>query len=232
MITVVMPTWNGLRFLPEQLDSILRELPENGVLRIRDDGSTDGTTSYVRDRAADDDRIHLLPSTGRIGVIRSVERLLEGLDSGTIFLADQDDVWLPGKVASCMVALETADLVVHDARRVDAEGVDLGGTLFGTRGCGGGIFRNLWKNQFTGCCMALRAEILPKVLPFPMQVPMHDQWLGLVALRRGRVSWLREELLAYRVHRGNATGTGGQRPSASAMRRILWRFQALQALGR
>lgn len=61
---------------------------------------------------------------------------------------------------------------------------------------------------------------------------MHDQWLGLVALRHGNVAWLDTTLLEYRVHAGNATATGGGRPPASPVRRLLWRLQALQALVR
>lgn len=232
MITVVMPTWNGLPHLRAQLDSILHELPEDGVVKVRDDGSTDGTRDWLEARAAEDARIQRVPSDGRIGVIRGVEQLLVGLPEGVVFLADQDDVWLPGKISRCLEALARVDLVVHDARRIDADGNFLGDTLFARRGFGGGLATNLWRNRFTGCCMAFRTSLLRQALPFPRHIPMHDQWLGLVALRHGNVAWLDTTLLEYRVHAGNATATGGGRPPASPVRRLLWRLQALQALVR
>lgn len=231
-VVVLMPVWNGERFLESQVESILAELPANAELRIRDDGSVDRTTETVSSLAARDGRVRMLPGGERLGVVRSVERLLQGVDDGVVFLADQDDLWLPGKVERCLEALERADLLVHDASRIDAEGNPIDGTLFERRGSGGGFFANAWKNRFTGCCMAFRAELLRKALPFPTAIPMHDQWLGLVALRHGRVAWLPEPLVAYRVHGGNATATGGGRPPAGPAQRLLWRLRILQALAR
>lgn len=230
-VTVVLPTWNGERFLAAQLDSILRDIPSHARLLVRDDGSTDHTTEIVREFASRDPRIELLPGGARLGVIRSVEALLAKVEGGAVFLSDQDDLWRPGKVARCLDALESADLVIHDASRIDADGKPLEGTLFQRRGSGGGMLANAWKNRFTGCCMAFSAELLKQALPFPA-IPMHDQWLGLVALRHGRVAWLPEALVDYRVHGGNATATGSGRSKAGALKRILWRVQALQALMR
>lgn len=232
MITVVMPTWNGLRYLPMQVDSILCQLPEDGRLLVRDDGSDDGTPAWLERRALLDSRLTSIPSSGRVGVIRGVELLLADLPDGVVFLADQDDVWHPGKVARCLEALGTADLVVHDARRMDAEGSPLGDTLFSRRGKGGGLAANVWRNRFTGCCMAFRTSLLRHALPFPPRLPMHDQWLGLTALRHGRVAWLDVPLIDYRVHPHNATATGGGRPAASPVRRLLWRLRIAQALVR
>lgn len=231
-VVVAMPTWNGARFLEGQVESILAELPADAQLRIRDDGSDDGTTEIVNTFAARDGRIAVVPGGDRLGVVHSVERLLQGIDGGIVFLADQDDLWREGKVARCLEALERADLVVHDASRIDGEGRALEGTLFERRGSGGGILANVWKNRFTGCCMAFRAELLRKALPFPAAIPMHDQWLGLVALRRGRLAWLPDRLVDYRVHGGNATATGGGYPAAGVARRLRWRLEALQALTR
>jgi glycosyltransferase involved in cell wall biosynthesis len=230
-VTVVLPTWNGERFIAAQLDSILRELPSHGRVLVRDDGSVDRTTEIVHEIDSRDPRVELLPAGGRLGVIHSVEALLAKVERGVVFLSDQDDLWRPGKVARCLEALENADLVVHDAARIDADGNPLDGTLFQRRGFGGGVFANVWKNRFTGCCMAFRADLLPRALPFPA-IPMHDQWLGLVALRHGRVAWLPETLADYRVHGGNATATGSGESKAGVMRRILWRAQILRALVR
>lgn len=228
---MILPTWNGERFLAAQLESILRDIPSDARLLVRDDGSTDHTAEIVSAFASRDSRIEVVPGGTRLGVIRSVEVLLARVDGGAVFLSDQDDLWREGKTVRCLEALESADLVVHDASRIDADGIRLDGTLFGRRNMGGGFFANAWKNSFTGCCMALRADLLKQALPFPA-IPMHDQWLGLVALRHGRVAWLPEALVDYRVHSSNATATGGGGSKAGALKRILWRAQALQALVR
>lgn len=227
-VTVLVPTWNGEAFLPAQMESILADAPPHALVLVRDDGSADATTEIVNAFAARDHRVRPVPGGERLGVIRSVERLLGEVRGGVVFLADQDDVWRQGKVARCLEALDDADLVVHDAARIDAEGNPLEDSLFERRGWGGGFLANAWKNRFTGCCMALRADLLRVALPFPA-IPMHDQWLGLVALRHGRVAWLPERLVDYRVHGGNATATGSGRSKANALVRIVWRLQAMRA---
>ena len=231
-IAVLLPAWNGERFVADQIDSILADLPADGFLRVRDDRSDDRTAEIVSGFAARDPRVELVRGDERIGVVRSVEILLEGVEADAVFLADQDDLWRPGKTARCLEALATTDLVVHDASRIDAEGRPLEGTLFSRRGAGGGFLANVWRNRFTGCCMAFRSDLLRRALPFPERVPMHDQWLGLVALRRGRVAWIPDVLVDYRVHGGNATATGSGASKAGAWRRIRWRLQAVRSLMR
>ncbi|MCB9495706.1 MAG: glycosyltransferase [Fibrobacteria bacterium] len=232
-VSVVMPVFRGLPFLPDQVESIVGQLPPDGLLRIRDDGSDDGSHEWLMQRASLDGRIQLLPDRKHLGVVAGVEALLRDLPRGVVFLADQDDVWHPGKVERCLEALSgDASLAIHDAVRIDARGEELPHRLFERRGWGGGVATNLWKNTFTGCCMAFRTDLLDRALPFPRRIPMHDQWLGILALRHGGVRWIREPLLSYRVHSGNATATGGGKPAAGMVRRILWRIQALQALGR
>lgn len=229
-VWVCMPTWNGEAHLPAQLASILADLPEDARVLVRDDGSVDGTLRVIEDFARRDDRIRLIEGGTRLGVAGSVGRLLAEVSDGVVLLSDQDDVWRPGRTRRCLRALEECDLVVHDASRIDAGGRPLGGTLFDLRGRGGGFAANVLRNRFTGCCMALRATLLRHALPFPARLPMHDQWLGLVALRKGRVAWLDDVLLDYRVHGSNATATGTGRSKAGTCRRIAWRLQALQAI--
>lgn len=228
-VAVLLPAWNGERFVEAQVASILADLPADALLRVRDDHGDDGTAEIVAGFAARDPRVELVRGGERVGVVRSVEILLEGVEADSVFLADQDDLWRPGKTARCLDALATADLVVHDAARIDAEGRSLDGTLFSRRGSGGGFIANVWRNRFTGCCMAFRSGLLRRALPFPERVPMHDQWLGLVALRTGRVAWIPDVLVDYRVHGSNATATGSGASRAGTWRRLRWRLQAARA---
>lgn len=108
-------------------------------------------------------------------------------------------------------------------------------TMWTKRSYKQGVFRNWLKNSYTGCCMAFRRELLQRALPFPKNLPMHDQWLGLVAERlfgSKSVVAVPQPLIQYRVHQKNAThllhSEGGRRPNAG--RRIKWRIDLLKAL--
>ena len=224
-----MATYNGGKFIREQLESILSQLPSAGAeVVIADDGSTDETVSVTQ--SFGDSRIRVLPAEKHLGVIYNYERALQASKGEIIFLADQDDIWLPGKVDRVLTALNEADLVIHDAwmLRPSDSSWTRAGKLSDIRAYKGGIVANWWKNSFTGCCMAFRRSILDKALPFPKNLPMHDQWLGLVAEKNFKVKSIDEPLVEYRQHSSNATHIGNS--PAGVLQKIKWRLNLLKIL--
>lgn len=232
MISVCMATYNGERYLRQQLESILSQLSEQDAeIIIADDGSTDETLRIVE--SLKDSRIRVLPSEKHLGTIYNYERALQVAKGDVIFLADQDDIWLPGKVAVVLDKLKECDLVMHDAymlRQKDSqEGAwQRSGKLSDIRPYESGVVSNWWKNSFTGCCVAFRRQVLEKALPFPKNLPMHDQWLGLVAERYFKVRWIEEPLVEYRQHSSNATHIGNS--PAGVLQKIKWRVNLVKAL--
>ena len=238
MISVCMATYNGEKFIREQLESILSQFPvacagENvdAEIIIADDGSSDGTLAVVK--SLGDARICVLPAEKHLGVIYNFERALQTSKGEFVFLADQDDVWLPGKVDTVLAALKDADLVTHDAwmlRPSDSQGLSWvrDGKLSGSRAYRSGVAANWWKNTFTGCCMAFRRNVLDKALPFPKNLPMHDQWLGLVAEKNFKVKLIDEPLVEYRQHSANATHV--EKSPAGVFQKIKWRLDLAKAL--
>ena len=167
-----------------------------------------------------------------MGAIYNFERALNASKGEIIFLADQDDVWLPGKVQKVLEALEKFDLVQHDAFML-AQGADSGtwqrGWLLSEiRPYKPGVFRNWLVNCFNGNCMAFRRVVLEKALPFPKNLPMHDQWIGLVAERNFKVGYVSEALVEYRQHSGNATHIGNS--PAGILQKIKWRIDLARVL--
>lgn len=219
LTTVCMATYNGERHVAVQLASILQS-PRVGEVLVSDDGSTDRTREIVLGFA--DPRVRLLDGP-RAGVIRNFESLLSAARGEFIFLADQDDVWLPHKVDTMLAALQTADLVVSDCVVVDDQLRVQQPSFQALRHSGPGLLKNLARNSYLGCCMALRRRVLARALPFPRQVPMHDWWLGLVAECGGTVRFLQEPLLQYRRHGGNASSTS-EPSTATLARQITWRL--------
>ena len=231
MISVCMATFNGGKFIREQLESILSQLPPDAEIIIADDGSTDDTLLVVD--SLNVSRIRVLPAERHLGVIYNFERALRASKGEIIFLADQDDVWLPGKVEMCLAALNEADLVMHDAWMLSPSGASdftwtRTGKLSDIRTYRSGVVANWWKNSFTGCCMAFRRNVLDKALPFPKNLPMHDQWLGLVAEKYFKVSYVNEPLVEYRQHSSNATHI--EKSPAGVLQKIKWRVDLLKAI--
>lgn len=202
-ISVVMTTYNGEKYLRDQIDSILPQLKAEDELLVSDDGSTDGTMQILSEYASSDQRVRILEGP-REGIIANYESVIRAASGDYIFLSDQDDVWKEDKTEKVMKAFADtgAALVMHDAV---VKNEDLSETVYPSfftfRGCKNGFFANIVKNRYIGCCMAFRASLREDFLPIPRNIQMHDQWIGLAADRRHRGSYLlREPLLFYRRH--------------------------------
>ncbi len=226
MISVCVATYNGARHVRAQLHSILSQLSADDELIVSDDGSTDATREMVR--GIGDPRIVLIEGP-RAGVIRNFEHALQRARGDVIFLCDQDDVWLPQKVQRVMQALNEANLVVTDCRVVDDSLNELHPSFFRLNGSQSGLLRNLIKNGYLGCCMAMRRTVLETALPFPKSIAMHDWWIGLVAERTGRVCFLDEVLSLYRRHGGNVSNTS-TRSTVPFTTRLRWRINIVRNL--
>ena len=127
-VTILLSTYNGEQFLAEQIESIQAQTYRDWQLLIRDDGSSDGTRAIIEDFCQQDDRIFFInpEAAQNLGVIKSFHSLLKYQDSDVYFFSDQDDVWLPDKLAIQLAAAENYDasvplLVYMDLKVVDQE---------------------------------------------------------------------------------------------------------------
>lgn len=207
MISVCMATYNGKRYLTEQIESVLNNLGPNDELLISDDGSTDGTLDLLDEYASRDCRVKVLHS-GHRGVIENFENAIRGASGELFFLCDQDDIWKDGKIDSVRKVFESNPntmVVVHDAQLVDGNGSEIDQTLFDLRRSKPGFMKNLIKNSYVGCCMAFRRSLLSKALPIPSDVEMHDWWLGLCGELSGETVFLSNRLIDYRRHESNTS---------------------------
>ena len=203
-----MATYNGSRFLREQLSSILVQLGPDDEIIISDDGSKDDTVNVIKQFS--DDRIRLIINFKRHGVIGNFENAIQQAKGDYVFLSDQDDIWHPNKVSTCVPLLKKNILVVHNAKIIDGEGKPDGINFFELRGSKEGYWNNIWRNSYLGCCMCFRAELLQYLLPFPKKIEMHDRWIGLISQMYGIVFYETECLLSYRVHGNNVSNSTGK----------------------
>ncbi len=218
-VSVAMAVYNGERYLSEQIVSILSQLGPDDEFVLSLDPSSDESEQIIRQFLKTDRRIVFVKGQG-LGVIRNFENALKSTRGDYIFLSDQDDVWLPEKLSCCLEALqkEGVTAIIHDAYitdeslQVQKESV-LGGSFHA------GAFYNIVRNRYVGCCMAFKRELLSVVLPFPSNLPMHDQWIGILANRFGIVEFIGKPLICYRRHGGTATG----RERAGWLLKLKWR---------
>lgn len=207
-ISVAMISYQGEKYIEEQLDSILAILgPEDEVI-ISDDGSTDRTREILVHYESQDERVRMIDGP-KAGVKKNVENALRACEGEYIFLADQDDIWMSEKVECVMKAFKQngAGLVVHDAIVTDGNcrNVILD-SFYSLKSSGSGVVKNIWRNTYIGCCMAFKRDILEEVLPIPNYIEMHDQWIGVIndQLKRGTI-FIPEKLIKYRRHGHNAS---------------------------
>lgn len=207
MISVCMATYNGERYLREQLDSVLCQIGDGDEFLVSDDGSQDATLSILSEYATVHTCVKVLDGPHR-GVVANFSSVLAHSSGGVVFLSDQDDVWAPNKVERVLAAFSAnpgCGVVVHDARFIDGDDNAMGQTLFGFRGSRAGFVKNLTKNSYVGCCMAVSRDVLDVALPIPEGLEMHDWWIGLVGECVASPVFIGEELIGYRRHEGNVS---------------------------
>lgn len=204
-VSVALAAYNGEKYIREQIGSILPQLSGDDEIVVSLDPSDDGTGQALF--SLSDSRIRVVTGEGK-GLIKNFENAIKHCKNELIFLSDQDDVWIADKVRRVKSEFEADEkllLVMHDAIVTDAQLNTVNPSFFAVRGTRTGIIKNIIKNSYMGCCMAFRREALEYLLPFPDNLPMHDQWIGLVCEKHGRVKLIDEPLILWRRHGDNSS---------------------------
>lgn len=222
MISICIATYNGENYLEEQLASILPQMTASDELIISDDGSKDGTVTIINRYAAQDERIKFFKGPGK-GVIANFEFAINQSQGDFIFLADQDDVWLPEKVQTTLSFFAShpkIDLVISDLVIVDEQLQVIEPSYFEYRKVTLGFLHNIVKNKYIGAGMAFRGSLKSRILPIPAKVPMHDMWIGLIAAYKNKSALIPQTLTLYRRHNNNASEINTK---ASFFQQLKWR---------
>lgn len=213
-VLVLMSTFNGERYLREQLDSILGQKGCEIRLLIRDDGSTDATRELLKEYWNGPFEEHILSvmEGENVGVIRSFFTLLDRaaeLPYEYYALADQDDIWLPDKLSAAANAVageEEPCLYASAVQPVDASGEYIAGGLRYPR-IRPAFGNALVENICTGCtCVLNRSMLLLAAGKIPEFTVMHDFWLYMLASAFGRVYYDEQPHILYRQHGRNTVG--------------------------
>jgi glycosyltransferase involved in cell wall biosynthesis len=226
-ISVCLASYNGEKYIAEQINSILRQLDDRDELIISDDSSTDKTLSIIK--GFNDSRIKLFPGNTFYNPVYNFENALKQSAGEVIVLSDQDDIWLENKLPVIRQRFKNKPskiyTIVLDGQIIDENGKVIEESIFETLGSGKGIIKNLFKNTYMGSCMAFPRDLLEKVLPFPKGIPMHDSWIGLLSELYGVVEFVPVKTIQYRRHSVNQSLQG-----FSFSQQIRWRYALIGKL--
>lgn len=214
MISVALCTYNGEKFIKEQINSIINQTQSPNEIIICDDCSSDKTIEIANSTLATwDGNIKIIRNEHNLGFIKNFEKAIALASGDIIFLSDQDDVWDSNKIKFVMEAFKNhtqVDLIFHNAEIVDEKLDSLHSTFWGDFNKVSRITKMdfsdlLTCNSIQGASLAFRKSLFKRAIPFPNQIA-HDDWLALNAYFNGGLYPLNKCLLKYRQSNNNVLG--------------------------
>ena len=219
MLTILLATFNGSRFIREQIDSLLAQTYKDFEILVHDDGSSDGTVGIIDAYIAKyPDKIRRIDAPVTGSAQANFSFLLSKTDSDYIMFCDQDDIWFPQKVEKSVAAITAAEeqygkdtpLLVHsDLTVTDERMKTVSRSFFQYQKLDAGrvsLPHLLVQNCVTGCTVTINRALKVRSGEIPKECAMHDWWLALVAVIFGKIVFLDEPLIYYRQHGANRVG--------------------------
>ena len=216
-VDVLLATYNGEKYLKEQIDSILEQTYSDFRLLISDDGSTDDTRKILEEYKNKDSRIQVFFQESNLGVVKNFEFLLKKVESAYYMFSDQDDIWKAEKIEKSLNKIENdnCDLVYSDLEVVDEKLNVTYESYWKLKGIYNKIkkynnFESLYLNNFvTGCTIISKKELIDTYLPLPntSKYVLHDYWISLILSQNGKIDYIEEPLIKYRQHKNNKVGS-------------------------
>lgn len=236
----MLPVFNGERFLPQQLDSLLDQTYQDWICVIRDDGSTDRSSAVIEAYSKSYPGKFLVVNDeyGNVGTVQCLNLIANHVKTPLFALCDQDDVWVREKLAIAVEAYSAHIdgsshplLIYSDLQVVDETLQVLRPSFLKALGVDArGAFDCLpVMNKIAGCSMLGNRQLLQLAFPVPRCAPMHDYWLGIVAKYSGNALPIEQALVLYRQHGANQLGAGKQ---SSVAVRLLRRLGDLREFAR
>jgi glycosyltransferase involved in cell wall biosynthesis len=223
-VSIVMTTYNGEKYLEEQIDSILSSTYQDFKLYIVDDGSSDNTLEILkRYKEKYHDKIHIHRNEANLGVTLNFLYAVSKTTSEYIMLCDQDDVWKADKIAKTLKKVKQMEVqfgkelpiaVFTDAYVVDEELNIIHDSFFRSGRLNPRLTdlpHLLMENKLIGCTVMINQAVrrILQSSPFPKKARFHDGWLGLIAASAGKIGFIKEPTLLYRQHGSNLVGNQG-----------------------
>lgn len=220
MISVALCTYNGEKYIGQQLDSILLQSMPVDEIVVLDDNSQDSTFDVLSEYAKKYQQIRLIRNEVNIGYRKNFERALVESKGEYIFFSDQDDVWHPGKVKESIDYLQTSGKLgaFTDADLINQDGSSLETSLFIHQNLIPYIENELLQkyifeilslkgNFVTGATLVVTKEAKDLIIPFRTSKGIaHDEWIALKLSSLQKLGYINKKLMSYRIHPSQQLG--------------------------
>ncbi|WP_113660803.1 glycosyltransferase family 2 protein [Pedobacter nanyangensis] len=206
LVSIAVCTYNGERFLQEQLDSVIAQTYGPLEIVVVDDCSKDGTVNLLKQYEEKHPNFSVYYNDQNLGYIKNFEKAISLCNGDYIALCDQDDIWAANKIALQLEAIGDNMLIYHDSEFIDQNGDPLHSSISQILNMyqGNSPQPFLFYNCVSGHASLFKRELTNHCLPFPKGM-FHDRWMAFVAANLGSISYIDQKLVKYRQHENSDT---------------------------
>lgn len=217
-VDIALATFNGEKYIREQIESIQKQTYSNWRLLISDDCSTDSTIAIIKELMQNDRRINIVNESRQGGVIKNFNKALMHTTAEYVLLCDQDDIWPSERLSKLVSEISRIEgdkvnseiMIFTDLCLIDEKNNTISDSFYKVNKINprNNLQRNklFWNSSVYGCSVIMNRKLLNVSLPIPEFAHMHDQWLALNASRSGGLYYLEYPSVLYRQHTGNVVG--------------------------
>lgn len=200
-VSIALCTYNGERFLKEQLDTLINQTYSNLEIIAVDDCSNDNTVAILTSYAYKYTFLKVFLNAANLGFTKNFEKAISLCSGDYIALCDQDDIWSPEKINELIKYSQGKVLVYHDSKLIDAEGKDIGKKISDRFNMfqGNDPRPLLFFNCISGHSMLFEKRIISEIIPIKF-VGFHDWWIAYIAANMGSIGYIDKCLVNYRQH--------------------------------
>ncbi len=218
LVSVALATYNGEKFIEQQLDSIFQQTYTNIELIVVDDASSDSTLNILHAYRLKHSNMKVFSNETNLGFIKNFEKACSLANGDLISPCDQDDVWHTDKIKLMVEAIEDYPLIYCDSYICNEDLQQTRKKISDIVNC------KTWNNclqyavfaRIYGHTLLFTRKLLQNIIPFTEVIP-HDWWIAYNALLNGSIKFLNEPLVYYRQHKENAFGIVGQKARKTAL---------------
>lgn len=238
-VNILMATYNGEKYVSEQIESIINQSFTNWILLIRDDGSNDNTMEILDKYEEQENRIKVIrDDLGNLGQCLNFNEIMKNAktDSYYVMFSDQDDVWLPTKIEESVKEIKRLEnirgtetpILVYTNYNVVNDKLDYIKTAYSKVHLKAPELitnRLLIQNWIMGCTMIINTKLLKYSLEIPIEAENHDKWIALIASMTGCVHYLDKSTMLHRLHLNNVTTNDETTNIKNRIKRVKKRFK-------